>query len=397
MKRLGVTVSHSPLLMKNIKVEYKELVDSVQPDIIVMTLWYWQADKLWFNVPGLLMIYTKRNYPNTKIIIMTDDFHWYRLRSIAMHRNAAAMSDGPSGEGAAAPVQESIRDMSALRIHEYKAYSDADAVMVISETDQALILRHDTKKMLHNSSMSRPAGKLFVVPFVASPWETAIRGIDEAALDSTTTQTFTSFTARKGLIFVGNLKNPTNVEGLSWFFTKIMPLIVRHIPDLTVTIVGGGKWPLKNIPPVTPIRWMGWLSWEQLQFELSVARVFISPIVASTGVNTKNSLAMSSGVPLVTTRIGAAGLCASCHQITTSLDEVLDTALGGGILIPELGCTVPFLCGVDETDFARGVLELYNDEMLWNTYSRAGLRNVAEYLSVEKEAIAIETMFDYVT
>lgn len=47
------------------------------------------------------------------------------------------------------------------------------------------------------------------------------------------------------------------------------------------------------------------------------ARVFISPIVVSTGINTKNVLALSRNIPLVTTIAGAAGMCEECDFIKT--------------------------------------------------------------------------------
>lgn len=37
-------------------------------------------------------------------------------------------------------------------------------------------------------------------------------------------------------------------------------------------------------------------------------KVFVSPISVSTGLNTKNLLALSRGLPLVTTPLGAEGL-----------------------------------------------------------------------------------------
>lgn len=71
-------------------------------------------------------------------------------------------------------------------------------------------------------------------------------------------------------------------------------------------------------------------------------QVFISPIVVSTGVNTKNALAMSNGVPLVTTSIGASGLCRRCDSSPVSLDEALDISGEGGLqLADEVEC--PFL------------------------------------------------------
>ena len=39
MERLGVPVLRSPLLLGDIKVDYKELLADTKPDVIIMSLW----------------------------------------------------------------------------------------------------------------------------------------------------------------------------------------------------------------------------------------------------------------------------------------------------------------------------------------------------------------------
>jgi hypothetical protein len=57
------------------------------------------------------------------------------------------------------------------------------------------------------------------------------------------------------------------------------------------------------------LRWMGKLSSDQLDNILFSSRVFVSPILFSTGVNTKNLLPLENGLPLITTEAGSGGLC----------------------------------------------------------------------------------------
>jgi len=40
MDRLGVPVLRSPLLLRDIKQDYKELLADTKPDVIIMSLWY---------------------------------------------------------------------------------------------------------------------------------------------------------------------------------------------------------------------------------------------------------------------------------------------------------------------------------------------------------------------
>ena len=60
-----------------------------------------------------------------------------------------------------------------------------------------------------------------------------------------------------------------------------------------------------------------------------------------------------SGVPLVTTRIGASGLCGRCDEDPLSIDIALDASGGGGLNLPnDVEC--PFIVASDEMEFTRG-------------------------------------------
>jgi glycosyltransferase involved in cell wall biosynthesis len=307
-------------------------------------------------------------------VIVTDDVHWLRMEKLATSRKNSGITHH-GGNSAMSPEAE----VAAVRLSEYQNYANMDGVITISSTDRRNILRYDV-----NRQLSVPA-KLMTVPFVASPWET------QESLD------IPDFINRRGLIFVGNLANPTNIEGLRWFLKVVMPMLTKRIPGVTITIIGGGKWPISEIKPTEAyIRFLGWLSWDHMRQELNAARVFVSPIVVSTGVNTKNSLAMSNGVPLITTAIGAAGLCQRCDSNPLSIDSALDTSGEGGLhLAPGVDC--PFIVAADHEEFTRGVLEVYNDEIIWNMFSRLGLENTQNFLSVRNEAHALEDVLGYVT
>lgn len=156
LSKLGVPVLRSPLLVNNVKEDYKQLLSETKPDIILMTLWYWQTDKPWFNVPGLFMTYTRKAHPNTKVIIISDDVHWLRLQMLSAYR----ITSEANSRTAMSP--EAI--ISAIRLSEYQNYAAADAVIAISLTDKESITKHDSEKLLAKTD------KIFVVPFVASPW-----------------------------------------------------------------------------------------------------------------------------------------------------------------------------------------------------------------------------------
>jgi len=372
MQRLGVPVLRSPLLMKDIKTDFKLLLEETQPDIIFMTLWYWQTDKPWFNAPGLFTTFTRRTVPDVKLVIVTDDVHWLRMEKLASSRKNSGITQH-SSHSAMSPEAE----VAAIRLSEYQNYGAVDAVVTISFTDRKNIIRYDVNKQIKDRK------KLIMVPFVASPWET------QTHID------IPDFINRRGLIFVGNLANPTNIEGLRWFLKIVMPILEERIKGITITIIGGGNWPIPEIKPSGgSIRFLGWLSWEHMRQELNAARIFVSPIVVSTGVNTKNSLAMSNGVPLITTAIGAAGLCSRCDNNPMDIDTALDISGIGGIhLDPDADC--PFLVASDHEEFVRGVMELYNDELTWNLFSKRGIENTNRYMSVRNAAHNVENVFSF--
>jgi len=59
--------------------------------------------------------------------------------------------------------------------------------------------------------------------------------------------------------------NPTNMEGLKWFIQNVMPELSKRDPRMTLTIIGGGGWTVTDIQPIHPVRFVGWLSWEQMR------------------------------------------------------------------------------------------------------------------------------------
>lgn len=156
---------------------------------------------------------------------------------------------------------------------------------------------------------------------------------------------------RAQLSFVGNGVNPTNKEAIAWFLDKIFDLIKEKHPDMKLIIIGADwEYLLEEYPNHRDsliIR--GLLNQEDMTTALLTSKVFISPIVASTGLNTKNLLALSRGLPMVTTSDGSHGLMFS-HETSTEKFP-------------------PFYITRTEEEFANKVLELYNNNDLWQEVS----------------------------
>jgi glycosyltransferase involved in cell wall biosynthesis len=108
------------------------------------------------------------------------------------------------------------------------------------------------------------------------------------------------------LLFFGSFGHSPNVDAMSWFCTKVYPLIRRRVPDVLLNIVG-----------TQSIEMVGYLAGEQinvigevddLKAWIAKATVVVSPIVSGGGSRIKNLETMAMGKALVTTTLGAEGL-----------------------------------------------------------------------------------------
>merc|ERR1712232_709377 len=103
----------------------------------------------------------------------------------------------------------------------------------------------------------------------------------------------------------------------------------------------------------------GLISVEELEHHLKTARVFVSPIKYGTGLNTKNVLALSRGIPLVTTPIGGQGVLPDTAEI--------GQIVGGAVM-------------EDEAEkFVSQIHKIYHDQELWQKMSDDAIQHVAQY------------------
>lgn len=146
---------------------------------------------------------------------------------------------------------------------------------------------------------------------------------------------------REGLLFVGSFAHPPNADGLRWFTSEVLPLIAAVRPGIRVDVVGRDPLPelVESAPP--GVTYHGWV--EDLAPLYARARVVIAPLRFGAGVKGKIGEAMSHGVPVVMTSVGAEGM--DIHDGDTAL--VAD--------------------GADE--FAAAVLRLLAEDGLWRALS----------------------------
>ena len=116
------------------------------------------------------------------------------------------------------------------------------------------------------------------------------------------------------LVFTGSLDWFPNEDGLIYFFTEIYPLIKRKAPQVNIAVVG--KNPSRRLLNFSKkdnsINFTGRV--DDVRTFITNAKVFIVPLRIGGGTRLKILEAMASGVPVVSTSIGAEGLDAKNNE-----------------------------------------------------------------------------------
>ncbi|UWX04295.1 glycosyltransferase [Pseudoxanthomonas sp. NC8] len=118
---------------------------------------------------------------------------------------------------------------------------------------------------------------------------------------------------RKGVLFVAGFAHPPNVDAAMWLVDQVMPAIWSRYPDLKLSLVGANPTDQVRGLAGPRVEVTGYVSDEELARHYAEARVAVVPLRYGAGVKGKVVEAMQSGVPLVTTRVGAQGLPGGVH------------------------------------------------------------------------------------
>ncbi|MGH9627421.1 MAG: glycosyltransferase, partial [Bryobacteraceae bacterium] len=136
------------------------------------------------------------------------------------------------------------------------------------------------------------------------------------------------------MLFLGSFRHLPNQEALEWFTRRVLPLVLRKQPAAKLLVIGSDPPPRHSLAgEVHAIELHGFV--EDVREPLSECALFVCPILSGSGVRVKLLEAFASGIPVVSTRIGAEGLATKDGDIC---------ALADG---PE--------------EFARQIVELLND------------------------------------
>lgn len=116
------------------------------------------------------------------------------------------------------------------------------------------------------------------------------------------------------IVFVGKMSYEPNIVAVTYFSTKIFPLLKSHYPDLNFIIVGANPHNrVKILAEKDGITVTGFVNSVEPYFKDST--LVVAPMLTGAGIQNKIIQAMSYGCCVVTTSIGAEGLTIRNNEI----------------------------------------------------------------------------------
>jgi len=158
---------------------------------------------------------------------------------------------------------------------------------------------------------------------------------------------------RKNLLFVGHYAHNPNEDAVCYFVKEIFPLIRQDIPGVVFYMVGSHITETVQSLASRDVVAVGYVP--DLTPYLDGCRVFVAPLRYGAGIKGKIGQSMGFGLPVVTTSIGAEGM------------NLID---GQHVLIAD-----------SPAAFARAVVRLYTDDLLWEEMSQNALLHIKSNFS----------------
>lgn len=144
--------------------------------------------------------------------------------------------------------------------------------------------------------------------------------------------------------FLGAMSVAHNENAVRHFIQDIFPLVLDEVPDAQFMVIGGGASKELLLLESDSVHFTGRV--KDVRDYLEQCKVFVCPMTFGSGIKTKNLEAMSTGLPVVTTSIGAENIGAK-----DGVDWIVADA---------------------DTDFANAVSLLLQNEEARNSISLAG-------------------------
>jgi GT2 family glycosyltransferase len=183
-----------------------------------------------------------------------------------------------------------------------------------------LLGRFDRVQFCTRENASYVAGFL---PSIAARADHSVRsGIDVGRYRFTTDgrEPFT-------MLFVGSFRHQPNLQALNWLIERVLPRVLAERPEARLIVVGSEPPPAHSFPaPAGAVELLGYVG--DIREPLERYAVFVCPILSGSGVRVKLLEAFASGIPVVSTRLGAEGLTDRDGEICVLADDPESFARG---------------------------------------------------------------------
>lgn len=270
---------------------------------------------------SILYIDHIKKYSKAKLIYDCQDLHFLR------EQRRAEIEKNP----------KILKEAKDWKSKEFYLMEKSDVTIVLSEYEKELIIR------------DHPKINVEILPYV--------QDINNAKK---------KFNEKKDIIFIGGFAHIPNEDAVLWFAKEVFPLIKKKIPEIRFIVLG--SHPTKKILNLNSNEIIVTDYVENVSPYFQNAKVFIAPLRYGAGLKGKTVHAMSYGLPVVTTSIGAEGMNFQDRE---------------DVLIAD-----------DQFEFANAVIELYMNNSIWEKYSKKSSDYVRRNCTVEVAQKKIETMMD---
>jgi glycosyltransferase involved in cell wall biosynthesis len=261
--------------------------------------------------------------PRTRIAVDSVDVHFLRMR-----RAAELAGD-----------EVAVARADHVRAQELAVYAAADAVLAVTEDEQALL-----SSLLPGADV-QVLGNVHRVAEIVAP-----------------------LAGRRGALFVGSYGHAPNVDAVEWLCADVMPLL--RAAGHAQPVVAGADMPdaIAALAAAAGVQPRGFLP--SMEDELAARRISIAPLRFGAGLKGKVGESLAAGVPVVGTTIAAEGF----HRPERGM-PIADTA----------------------RDFAEAIVRLEEDDALWARLSAGGRELVSETLGLSACEAALERIIGSLT
>ena len=122
------------------------------------------------------------------------------------------------------------------------------------------------------------------------------------------------------MLFLGSFRHTPNQVALDWFIREVLPRVLAKLPDARLLVAGSDPPPRHAFhDPANAIDLLGFV--DDIQPLFATCAVFACPVRSGSGIRVKLLEAFASGIPVVSTTLGAEGLARTDGEFCALADD----------------------------------------------------------------------------